>query len=510
MRFKTLLFAVLVVAAMVAASCTKNNLDGGKNDGAPDSPVPSSSERGEWITERRDYGKLLMLDITDAKALYVTNAGTTRAGDGSVRHGVTINKITIDDQTREVAVRDENNREIPLNFCELFTVTDDLIGVKFGYMVDVYETWVTPGETENDGEGEPDDGIAPEPDGQEEPQNNGEYKPEDRLIRSEPCEVTYWIRKSDGAAFLVPNAFWDLRSDRIQMDNLGNIYYYNYGLYKIYTDENGGINAKEHIGSNFADHLGRSYTVDGEGNVYFGREFDRLHCVFADGTSYLSEGYYPSDGYNVLSTCDNGFGYVERGEKTTAPYTDESGSTWDRDATHLTFCRATANAASHTVEFEQQEQITIFSHSFYINVLSRANGIAMISIDGCYYYSDINELIVFNSNASGSMLTRYPGVDLRGQQIYNSLNNAYWIGGGISRLNYATGEIEVIFSDSDYAIYSGSLTVSADDSLITFEAIKMSNLEKVSCEITNGVFSETPINTGSDNPNDEVITFIRL
>lgn len=443
----------------------------------------------------KEYGTVLSLDITDAKALYVTKtdlAGNSRNRTRSDDSDVTIHKITVDDKTSEVFVRDENGEIIPLVSCDLYLLTDDLIGFCFGYETYYYLTY-------------DDDELG------EVIQSYAETKYE-----------TYWIRKSDGAAFKVPKNFWRLRQGDFKMDNSQSLYYLFYGqemledgtiigpgFYKIYTDSDNGISARP-IGNNFISYIANGYIVDGSGNVYFGREYDRLHCIFANGADYLSDGYFPSlnDFYNystsqdcnlMLCTSDDSY-YSLTYEVDYEVREDEYVALIQLDI-HRT------KVNNGRVESSLAESFNLESNGDieYIHVRSREYGIVLISIG---YFDDTNDLIVFNP--SENRIDRYHDVDLGYNEVHNSANYAYWVNqaqGVISRFSYLTGTIESVYSNSNYDI--SDFSVSSNDD-ITFSATNLTTLDKMMCEIIGGVFSESKIEPQLGNSNDEIIAFIRV
>ncbi|MDR1671722.1 MAG: hypothetical protein LBR57_04305 [Alistipes sp.] len=397
--------------------------------------------------ESKTYGKINFLDITDAEYLYTTRAGgNTRADGDGLAH---LFKMVASGNVEEVVIKDENGDEVPATRIKISQVTDNLIffGIQYG-------------------------NVAP----------------------------AYFIRKSDGAAFEIPeilqwsfdwHGYIDSNSGAIRVrdqrtvyvDKQKNIFVLtsNAELYKVsYSGQ--GISAVK-TASNV-----RKLSVDWEGNVFYMNDYDNLWCIAADGTAFQVEEqiedlpiYFPEYSH-------------DRSELTffhSFPQRDGGGFLYMTPGRwYLITVNAGEKRAEQQLIFETTDTELIYHDNRAVSLANKilAKGAVIIR-------SDLSTKTLEKKVPVESTSTAY------------TTNHAYWTDQtAVWDFNAETEETTAVHTFNTNVECSN---FSYADGLILFTMTDRTREKRFRCEIRNGVYSEEEITSaGSETP--EMIDFIRV
>jgi hypothetical protein len=398
--------------------------------------------------EGKTYGKIDFLDITDAEYLYTTRSGgTTRAEGDGLTH---LFKMVASGNVEEVVIKDENGDEVPATKIKISQVTDNLIffGIQYGK-------------------------VAP----------------------------AYFIRKSDGAAFEVPEILqwsfdWHGYSDgedmvarlernqrTVYVDKQENIFVLTSGseLYKVsYSGQ--GISA-EKTASNV-----RKLSVDWEGNVFYMNDYDNLWCVAADGTTFQVEVQIEDQPLNFPEYSH------DRSVLTflhSFPQRDGGGFLY---MTPWKWYLITVNAGEKRAEPQLIYEIT---DTELIHNDNRAVSLANTIL--------AKGAVIIRSDLSTKTLEKK--IPVESESTAYTANHAYWTDD--TAVWDFNAETEAITALHTFSTNVECRNFSYADGLIMFSMTDKTREKRFRCEIRNGVYSEEEITSaGSETP--EVIDFIRV
>ncbi len=457
MKNKILLFFALC-GALVA--CSKD--DGGK---------------------KPTYGKVAKIDIVGAQYLYSTRTGgstsgtggsggsggasrATRAEDGTTEEKVY--KITANGNTNEVIVTDENGNEIPICNVSFLPVTDNIVMFSFSYEgVDYDITYGT-------------------------------------VTLGHHC---YFVRKSDGSVFEVPDqftwAFDQFITRPLIKDKFENIfspsytgpYSYNSDIYKI--NLGGDIKATKLASDMKSGGFGFMefhyfFLADYLGNVIYQNDFDNYKVITPAGVTFRVDNIvtvYEYSNQNIfpLPKRENGgflYRYREIGYYGYDYYVMEVNG--DNEAVNLT----PLSELQPSTDFDPvvlDDKIVFVPLYLSSQTLLRSGGDSQSSITILRGDLTIKTITDERLNDRGT-----------GRKVGNHI---YWVGQtAIYDFNVETEAITTLYTLNANIQYGN---FSFADGLIMFNMTDRTREKRFRCEIRDGVYSETEITT-SDSRNRQL------
>ncbi len=418
------------------------------------------------------YAAISHLDIAGAEYLYTTGTPNSASASAFARSrsgmelGPQLFKILASGQTNEVIIKDANGEEIPIVDMKIYPVNDDLIF--FAYRYDYYD--------DNDG-----------------------YAGSDT--------PAFFVRKSDGAVFAVPEMFWTSfdwhygndkywnSQSNFRLDKRQNLYCSVLkSVYRITTDAAqksvtatkiadglaGCSHTRSSVNYNNAHVCG--ITVDWNGNVIYKNDFDNIYCVTALGAKFkidnldvpalfrVSQLLYP------FPKSDNG-GFLSF-------YFDDSTM-----GVELSVCNI--NEQEQKLEFTSIDDITRYN---FTEVLE----------DKLAVFTD-DAIILMRSPTDIKTVSRPASPQNNYDYIAN--NGLYWHdNNGIYHFDFDAETTKTLHPfDASREYYSFSYT----DALIIFYAVDRAQEKRYICEIRAGVYSEKETQ-GDTGTTPEIIDFIQV
>ena len=343
-------------------------------------------EKSESINPTITIGKVTHLDISGAKALYTTvnNISIIQTRDLGTNSSYALYKILADGTSSKIKVQDENGNNIEFFNSKIFPANDNLIAFNF-------ET------------------------------SEGQYE--------------YYIRKTDGAVFEIPESFWGQYDHEYYIPPYDKFQYIyatinennNRPIYKIQGNINNKIIANR-ISDNY---IVNQYDVDYNGTVYCRVEStDHLLCILSDGTKVIGDRDNMPSGFTLKKYENGGLLYFEDGKL---------------------------------------KQTLIKSPNNIID-----------------YTCAVNSYTIYDIHCTENYLYWEKDGDIFRLNLTNGTKEMIFNGAG----NY-------IFYDYPNIIYS-KIYVQSDD-IVHFRARKLSTGELVAAKIDKGIFSENTINESNNS-----------
>lgn len=394
-------------------------------------------EKSESINPTITIGKVTHLDISGAKALYTTvnNISIIQTRDLGTNSSYALYKILADGTSSKIKVQDENGNNIEFFNSKIFPANDNLIAFNF-------ET------------------------------SEGQYE--------------YYIRKTDGAVFEIPESFWGQYDHEYYIPPYDKFQYIyatinennNRPIYKIQGNINNKIIANR-ISDNY---IVNQYDVDYNGTVYCRVEStDHLLCILPDGTKVIGDRDNMPSGFTLKKYENGGLLYFEDGKL------------------KQTLINPETQVITHNIIYDPNTP-----NDIYFSILRKDNMTVAFNKEKVLVIKSPNNIIDYTCAVNS-----YTIYDIHCTENYLYCEKD----GDIFRLNLTNGTKEMIFNGAgnyifyDYPniIYS-KIYVQSDD-IVHFRARKLSTGELVAAKIDKGIFSENTIN---ESNNSTTISFIQI
>lgn len=429
---------LLIACCAIVVSCSKDENGGGGKD--------------------KTYAEVKTLDIANAEYLYSTqtaNSARSRAGSADPAQ---LFKVLSNGTTEGVAIVDANGETIPTDEIYVNPATNDLIFFAYTYKTFDY----------NDGHG---------------------Y---DWYNYFGPA---YFVRKSDGAVFEVPEMFyynfgWNgtngsfQHANEIYKDKNQNLYcaassdnFQTRSIYKI--ESNSGITATKLV-DNFGTNYDYDFCVDNLGNILYVNTLGDTWCRTVSGEKFLVEDdiFFPN--LTIFPNNQNGGFFCYDG---------------------LDLYEYKVNAENRRIDAVIVSGLTREEMSVPIPLSDKVVivGVEARTITVMKSLTDIRKIDM--SGGLGNIFEITKGKNLTDNYLY------WYDDAAIYSLNLNTGEKEAIHQLNTSRRNNDFLF--ADD-MIIFYSVDRQTEKTYMCEIKSGVYSETEIGTTGADSTPSVISFMKV